>query len=73
MESTPNVLLHVLFSKYMGDRMLKSSTIGGVLAYASSLTAGKRRGDCKKKARLQKRWILHYKTQQRAVNITGIL
>lgn len=30
------------FQKYMGDRMLKSSTIGGVLAYASSFNSGEK-------------------------------
>ena len=30
------------FQKYIGDRMLKSTTIGGVLAYASSFTSGEK-------------------------------
>ncbi len=30
------------FQKYMGDRMLKSTTLGGVLAYASSFTSGEK-------------------------------
>lgn len=30
------------FQKYMGDRMLKSTTLGGVLAYASSFTSGQK-------------------------------
>ncbi len=30
------------FQKYMGDRMLKSTTVGGILAYASSFTSGEK-------------------------------
>ncbi|MEY2918149.1 MAG: hypothetical protein RIS73_1863 [Bacteroidota bacterium] len=30
------------FQKFMGDRMLKSSVLGGVLAYASSFTSGEK-------------------------------
>ena len=30
------------FQKYMGDRMLKSTTLGGVLAYASSFNSGEK-------------------------------
>ena len=30
------------FQKYMGDRMLKSTVLGGVLAYASSFTSGEK-------------------------------
>ncbi len=30
------------FQKYMGDRMLKSTVIGGVMAYASSFTSGEK-------------------------------
>ncbi len=30
------------FQKFMGDRMLKSTTVGGVLAYASSFTSGEK-------------------------------
>lgn len=30
------------FQKYIGDRMLKATTIGGVLAYASSFTSGEK-------------------------------
>lgn len=30
------------FQKYMGDRMLKSTTLGGVLAYASSFSSGEK-------------------------------
>ena len=30
------------FQKMMGDRMLKSTTVGGVLAYASSFTSGEK-------------------------------
>lgn len=30
------------FQKYMGDRMLKSTTIGGITAYASSFTSGEK-------------------------------
>jgi O-glycosyl hydrolase len=30
------------FQKFMGDRMLKSTTIGGILAYASSFTSGEK-------------------------------
>jgi hypothetical protein len=30
------------FQRFMGDRMLKSTTVGGVLAYASSFTSGEK-------------------------------